>query len=99
MEPTNLVFMTKVRTQPGKEQDVLRASLAVAQAARAQAGCVDYRIFYSPKNAAETMNFEIWKSEEARNTFNAGPDVEMFIEAVSGAFAEPPQVVSYQEAA
>lgn len=97
MKATNMVFMTKVKAKPGKEERVLRASLAVAMAARAQAGCVDYRIFRSPQDNTETMNFEIWESEEARDKFNAGPDVEVFIAAVGNAFAEPPQPVSYQE--
>ena len=89
--------MTKVNAKPGKEQDVLRASLEVAKAARAQAGCVDYRIFRSPENPSITMNFEIWSSEAERDTFLAGSDVEKFVAAVSDAFAESPQPISYQE--
>lgn len=99
MNVTNIVFMTKVKAKAGQEQVILQASLEVAEAARGQAGCVDYRIFRSPEDSAITMNFEIWTSEEDRNSFNNSPHVEKFIAAVSDAFAEPPQPIQYLEAA
>jgi quinol monooxygenase YgiN len=95
----NIVFMTKVKSKSGKEQEVLQASPDVAKAARSQASCVDYRILRSPEDSSVTMNFEIWSSEEARNAFNNGPDAEKFIAVVSDAFAELPQPISYQEVA
>lgn len=91
------VFITSAKAKSGKEQEVLQASLAVAKAARAQAGCVDYRIFRSTDEPAITVNFERWSSEEARDAFLAGPDVEKFIAAVSGNFAESPRPLSYRE--
>jgi quinol monooxygenase YgiN len=91
------VFITSVKSKAGKEQEVLQASLEVAKAALAQAECVDYRIFRSTDDPAVTVNFERWSSQEARNTFNAGPDVEKFIAAVSDKFAESPQPISYYE--
>lgn len=96
MSNTDLIVMTTVKTRPGKEQEVLEASLAVAQAARTQEGCVDYRILRSTEDPAVTINFERWSSEKERDAFNAGPDVEKFITAVSGSFADSPQPVSYQ---
>jgi quinol monooxygenase YgiN len=96
MSNSDIIVMTTVKTKPGKEQDVLQASLDVAKAARTQSGCVDYRILRSAEDAALTINFERWSSKEERDAFNAGPDVEKFIAAVSGAFAESPQPVSYQ---
>lgn len=89
--------MTEVKAKPDKARDILKASLEVAKAAKTQEGCVDYRILQSPTDPNITMNLEIWSTEEARDTFNAGSDVERFINAVSGAFAQPPHPVSYYE--
>lgn len=97
MNNSNIVFMTKVKAKPGKEQEVLQASIEVASAGRMQPGCVDLRILRSTEDPAVTINFERWSSEEARDAFMAGPEVEKFITAVSGAFVESPQPVSYQE--
>lgn len=96
MSNSDIIVITTVKTMLGKEQDVLQASLEVAKAARAQSGCVDYRILRSIEDPATTLNFERWSSEAERDTFNAGPDVARFIAAVSGAFSESPQPVSYQ---
>ena len=89
--------MTTSKAKPGKEQEVLQALRDVAKAARAQAGCVDCRIFCSTEDTAVTVNFERWSSKEERDAFLAGPDVVKFIAAVSDAFAQSPQPVSYQE--
>jgi quinol monooxygenase YgiN len=96
MNDTDLVVMTKASAKPGKEEEVLRALRDVAEAGRAQSGCVDYRILRSADDAAATINFERWSSEGARDAFLAGPDVERFSAAVAGAFAESPQPVSYE---
>lgn len=99
MSTSTLVVMTEATAKPGKEQEVQRALHDVAQAARSQRGCIDYRVFRSAEDPAVTINFEQWSSEAERNTFLDGPDVEKFAAAVSGAFAESPQPVSYQELA
>jgi quinol monooxygenase YgiN len=97
MRNSNLVIMTPAKAKPGKEQDVHRALRDVAKAARTQSGCVEYRSFRSAENAAVTVNFERWSSKEERDAFLAGPDVKKFVAAITGAFVESPQPVSYQE--
>lgn len=97
MSSSDLVVMTAAKAKPGKERKVLRALRDVAEAARAASGCVDCRIFRSAEDPAASINFERWSSEEARATFLTGPAVKTFVTVVSGAFAEPPQPVSYQE--
>lgn len=92
---SNVLFLTKaIATAEAKDQ-VRQALIDVAAAARKQDGCVDYKILLAEDGS--TVNFEIWSSNEARDAFNNGPDVEAFIKAVSGNFAESPQPVSYQE--
>lgn len=97
MNNSNIVVITKAIAKPGKEQGVLQALRDVAKAARAQSGCIDYIILSSPEGTGTTVNFERWSSAEERDAFNAGPDVQKFGAAVSGAFVESPQPVSYQE--
>ena len=97
MSNSNLVVMTAAKAKPGKEQEVHRALRDVAKAARTQSGCVEYRSFRSAEDSALTVNFEQWSSKEQRDAFLAGSDVTKFIAAITGAFAESPQPVSYHE--
>ena len=97
MSNSDLVVMTAAKAKPGKEQEVHRALRDVAKAARKQSGCVDYRNFRSTENSGITINFERWSSKDERDAFLAGPDVKKFITAITGAFVESPQPVSYQE--
>jgi quinol monooxygenase YgiN len=96
MENTDIVFMTTARSRLGREAEVQRALRDVAQAARAQPGCVEYLILRSAAEPAVTINAERWETEAQREAFLAGPAVETFSSAVSGAFAEPPQPMSYR---
>jgi len=95
MNNSPIVYMTSAKASTEKEQEVLQALRDVAEAARQQPECLDYRIFRAQDGI--TINFERWSSEEARDAFNAGPAVEKFISAVSGNFAVSPQPISYEE--
>jgi len=97
MRNSDLVVMTAAQAKQGKEQEVHRALRDVAKAARTQSGCVEYRSFRSAENSATTINFERWSSKEERDAFLAGPDVKKFVAAITDAFVESPQPVSYQE--
>lgn len=96
MKNSDLIVMTTAQAKPGKEKIVQQALRDVAKAARAQPGCIAYSVFRSAENPAITVNFERWASKEERSTFLAGADVKKFASAVSGAFAESPQPVSYE---
>ncbi|MCW9708323.1 putative quinol monooxygenase [Fodinibius salsisoli] len=96
MDHSNLVTMTTAEARPEKKEIVQKALREVAQAARAQTGCIAYRIFRSAENPAVTVNFERWASKEERDAFLGGPDVKKFASAVSDAFVEPPQPMSYE---
>ena len=97
MENSNHVIITKAKTKPEKEKKVQQALRDVAKAARAQPGCIEYRVFRSDENPAVTVNFEQWASKAERDTFLAGKDVKNFVSAVSGAFVESPQPVSLKK--
>lgn len=96
MENSDHVIMTTAEAKPGKEKIVQQALHDVAKAARAQSECIEYRVFRSAENPAVTVNFERWTLKAERDTFLAGADVKKFASAVSGAFVEPPQPVSYE---
>lgn len=96
MKNSDLVIMTTAEAKPGKENIVQQALCDVAKAARAQSGCIEYRIFRSAENPAVTVNVERWASKAERDTFLAGADVKKFASAVSGAFVESPQPVWYE---
>lgn len=96
MKDTDLVVMTTAKANTGKEKIVQQALRDVANAARAQSGCIEYRVFRSAENPAVTVNVERWASKAERDTFLAGADVKKFASAVSGAFVESPQPTSYE---
>lgn len=97
MKNSDLVVITTAETKPGKEKTVQQALHEVANAARKQSGCIEYDILRSKENPAVTVNFERWTSKEERDTFLAGAEVKRFATAVSGAFVESPQPVSYDK--
>jgi quinol monooxygenase YgiN len=97
MSNSDLIVMTPATAKAGKEQAVYEALREVAQAARAQPGCVDYRIFRSADDPAHSVTFERWSSRQDRDGFLAGPAVKKFGAAVTGAFVQSPQPASYQD--
>ena len=92
----DIIVMTSAKAGSGKEQEVQQALRDVAKAARSQPGCVEYLVLCSTDDSAVTISVERWKSKEDRDAFLAGPDVKKFASAVSGAFAESPQPLSYE---
>lgn len=96
MKNSDIVFMTTAKAKPGKEKSVQQALFDVAKAARAQSGCIEYSVFRSADNPAVTVNFERWASKTERDTFLASADVKKFASAVTGAFVESPQPISYE---
>lgn len=96
MKYSDLVVMTIAEVKQGKEKIVQQALRDVAKAARAQSGCIEYRVFRSTEHPAVTVNLERWISKEERNTFLAGPDVKEFASTISGVVAESPDPVSYE---
>src|SRR5688500_258338 len=95
MKNTDVIWMTTAKARPGKEQAVQQALRDVARAARAQPGCGEYRVLRSAEDPAVTVNLERWESNEHRDAFLEGPDVETFASAIAGAFAESPEPLSY----
>ncbi|SMO79370.1 putative quinol monooxygenase [Fodinibius sediminis] len=96
MKSSDLIVITTAEAKPGKEKIVQQASRDVAQAARTQSGCIAYSVLRSAANPAVTVHFERWTSKAKRHTFLAGADVKKFVSAVSGAFVESPNPLSYQ---
>lgn len=94
---STIIFITAATAKPEKEIAVRQALIDVAIAARANPDCIEYSILQSSTDPASTINFERWSSEEARDQFNSGPDVEKFIAIVSGNFTVSPQPASYLE--
>lgn len=96
MKNSDLIIMTTAEAKSEKKKTVQQALREVAKAARGQSGCIEYSVFRSEENPAVTINFERWESKVERDTFLAGADVKKFASAVSGAFVESPQPVSYE---
>jgi quinol monooxygenase YgiN len=97
MDANAVVVMTTVHAKPEVRAQVIQALQAVAAAARAEVGCIEYRVFGSADDADTTVNYERWSSNEAREKFLNGPAVAAFAATVNGAFSESPQPVSYNE--
>jgi quinol monooxygenase YgiN len=99
MRNTDLVVMTQATAKPEHEPAVTTALRDVAAAARTHAGSVEYRLLRSATDPASTITFERWSSKAERDAFLGSPAVKTFVGAVTGAFAETPQPVSYEEVA
>lgn|SRR5690349_3322604 len=97
MSNSDLVMMTPATAKPVSEQAVYDALREVAKAARAEPGCLDYRVFQSATDSTASITFERWSSKAERDAFLAGPDVKAFGAAVSRAFVTSPQPAAYQD--
>jgi quinol monooxygenase YgiN len=60
-----IVIAGTVRIRPEKREEAVQAAVAMAEASRAEAGCVSYGFWADLVDPATFLVFEEWESEEA----------------------------------
>ena len=87
-----IVVVGRVVTDAERREDFKRIGQAVAQASRAEDGCVGYRLYEDTENENEFVFVEEWENQEALETHFATPHIAEFMRAIPAAVAARPDV-------
>jgi quinol monooxygenase YgiN len=87
-----IVTVGRVTTDAQRREELVRVGQAVAQASRAEDGCIDYRIYQDTENPDEFVFVEEWESDEALRRHFATSHVAEFMQAILATLAGPPDV-------
>lgn len=87
-----IVTVGRVTTDAQRREELVRVGQAVAQASRAEDGCIDYRIYQDMENPDEFVFVEEWESDEALRRHFATSHVAEFMQAITATLAGPPDV-------
>ncbi|MDQ6731261.1 MAG: antibiotic biosynthesis monooxygenase [Actinomycetota bacterium] len=92
-----IVVVGRVRTDADRRAELIRLGQQVAQASRAEAGCLGYRLYEDTENENDFVFIEDWESEEAlREHFAtphfATPHIAAFMAAFPATLSATPDV-------
>src|SRR3954464_7715926 len=87
-----IVVVGKVSTDEARRADLVRAGQAVAQASRAEAGCLGYRLYQDTEDPDAYVFIEEWESQQALDDHFATPHVAEFMQAITPTLSAPPDV-------
>jgi gluconolactonase len=75
-----ITAVTLIHGIPGKEDELKRHLLSLADPTRAEPGCVTYDLYQSPEREHEFMRFEVWTSPEALEAHKRTPHLRASFE-------------------
>ena len=87
-----IVVVGRVRTDADKRDALIRAGQAVAQASRAESGCISYRLYEDAEVENDFVFVEEWESHAALQLHFATPHVRNFMQAIRATIVAPPDV-------
>jgi quinol monooxygenase YgiN len=87
-----IVVVGRVQTDADKREDLIRIGQAVAQASRAEAGCISYRVYEDTEIENDFVFVEEWENSEALQRHFATSHIAEFMRAILGAVVSAPDV-------
>ena len=91
-----LVVAGRIAVKPERREDAVRLALDVAEATRAEAGCLSYRFYADLEDPNRFFIFEEWRDEDALAAHFGTPHMTRFLEHAPGLVATPPEIVRYE---
>lgn len=91
-----IVIAGSVPIRPDRRDEAVRVALAMAEATRAEPGCVTYRFSADLADPDTFLIFEEWASEEALVAHFGSAHMRTFLERIPGLVAGPTQLHRYQ---
>ena len=85
------------RANPGKEQALREALLAVCAPTRAEKGCINYDLHVSHEDPGLLVFHENWESKADLDTHLASPHIDAFRAIAGELLAEPPNITLWTE--
>jgi quinol monooxygenase YgiN len=87
-----IVVVGRVRTDMEKREDLVRVARAVAEASRAEPGCISYRVYEDIDTPNDFVFVEEWESDTALQRHFATSHVTDFMSAIQATIVAPPDV-------
>jgi quinol monooxygenase YgiN len=89
---TVIVVVGRIRTDADRRDALIRIGHTVAQASRAEPGCISYRLYEDTEVPNEFVFVEEWESNEALQRHFATSHIREFLPAIATAIIAPPDV-------
>lgn len=90
-----IVVAGTVPVKPERREDAVRVALAMAEATRAEAGCLDYRFYAELADPNTFLIFEEWESDEALAKHFETEHMRAFQASLPGMVGGAPSVHRY----
>ena len=87
-----IVVIARAATDADRRDELIRVSERVAQASRAEAGCLGYRIYEETERENEFLFVEEWEDDAALQAHFATPHIAEFMAAVPPLVLSPPDI-------
>jgi len=91
---TPLIVVALMRAQPGKEDVLRQALLALVDPTRAEDGCIQYDLHEENQQPGHFVFFERWTSKEALDRHLASPHMSAILPRFPELCGEPPAILA-----
>lgn len=92
MNDDKIVLIARLKVKPDKVEQARSAALAIVEASRSEAGCINYDIHQSIEDETVFFWHETWANKAAIDEHFATPFFQEFFAVVGEIAAEPPQI-------
>lgn len=92
MNDDKIVLIARLKVKPDKVEQARSAALAIVEASRSEAGCINYDIHQSIEDESVFFWHETWANKAAIDEHFATPFFQEFFAVVGEIAAEPPQI-------
>ena len=93
--PQLLTVVAEMQAQPGKEDALRGAVLALIEPTRQEEGCVQYDLHLHSSDPARFVFYENWTSQAHLDHHAASPHIQEFRSAIADLLAAPPRIETY----
>jgi quinol monooxygenase YgiN len=93
---TDLIVIASAKAKPGKEADLERALLDVAEPTRRQRGCVQFAVHRAKSDRSTIIGLERWASVADHEQHLMGAHVKELMGRMADILAEPPSIATYE---
>ena len=90
-----LTVVAEMQAQPGKEEALRRAVLALIEPTRQEDGCVQYDLHVHSSDPTRFVFYENWTSQAHLDRHAASPHVQEFRTVITDLLAAPPSIETY----
>ena len=90
-----LTVVAEMQAQPGKEEALRRAVLALIEPTRKEDGCVQYDLHVHSNDPSRFVFYENWTSQAHLDRHAESPHIQEFRTAIADLVTAPPRIETY----